>query len=162
MVWACCVKKTLIGWRNVWDLVYSLSSRIFEFLRKLSRQFKLRRMSIFQEIQMAISRYCLMLQSHGWVHYVYCVRWYDLDLIQGQGHRAFELPTISEAVHAGGDDRSPLAGLSGLTSVLSPTFGVILLNSHQDLWHQTTRVSFCCSHTQSHNVSVVWLTYLIT
>jgi len=29
---------------------------------------------------------------------------------------AFELPTTSEAVHAGGDDRSPLAGLSGLFS----------------------------------------------
>ena len=27
---------------------------------------------------------------------------------------AFELPTTSEAVHAGGDDRSPLAGLSGI------------------------------------------------
>jgi len=25
----------------------------------------------------------------------------------------FELPTTSEAVHAGGNDRSPLAGLSG-------------------------------------------------
>ena len=39
-----------------------------------------------------------------------------LDLIQGQGQGqlvgAFELPTISEAVHAGGDDCSPLAGLS--------------------------------------------------
>jgi len=34
--------------------------------------------------------------------------------MQGQGHGAFELPTTSEAVHAGGDDRSPLAGLSGL------------------------------------------------
>jgi len=33
---------------------------------------------------------------------------------QGQGHGAFELPTTSEAVHVGGDDRSPLAGLSGL------------------------------------------------
>jgi len=41
--------------------------------------------------------------------------WCGLDPIQGhsQGHGAFELPTISEAVHAGGDDRSPLAGLSG-------------------------------------------------
>jgi len=41
------------------------------------------------------------------------VCWCDLDPIQGQGqhHGAFELPTISEAVHAGGDDRSPLAGL---------------------------------------------------
>jgi len=27
---------------------------------------------------------------------------------------AFELPTTSEAVHAGGDDRSPIAGLSGI------------------------------------------------
>jgi len=32
---------------------------------------------------------------------------------QGQGHGYFELPTTSKAVHAGGDDRSPLAGLSG-------------------------------------------------
>jgi len=30
---------------------------------------------------------------------------------------AFELPTITKAVHAGGDDRSPLAGLSGLYDV---------------------------------------------
>ena len=28
---------------------------------------------------------------------------------QGQGNGAFELPTTSEAVRAGGDDRSPLA-----------------------------------------------------
>ena len=41
----------------------------------------------------------------------------DLNPIQGQGqgHGAFELPTVSETVHAGGDDRSPLAGLSGKT-----------------------------------------------
>jgi len=37
---------------------------------------------------------------------------------QGQGHGAFQLPTVSEAVHAGGDDRSPLAGLSGIIIVL--------------------------------------------
>ena len=37
---------------------------------------------------------------------------------QGQGHGAFELPTTSEAVHAGGDDRSPLAGLSGILTYL--------------------------------------------
>ena len=36
---------------------------------------------------------------------------------QGQGHGAFELPTTSEVVHAGGDDRSPLAGLSGWATV---------------------------------------------
>jgi len=45
---------------------------------------------------------------------MYCVCCRDLDPIQGQGHGAFELPTTSEAVHAGGDDRSPLARLSGL------------------------------------------------
>jgi len=33
---------------------------------------------------------------------------------QGQGHGAFELLTISETVHPDGDDRSPLAGLSGI------------------------------------------------
>jgi len=46
---------------------------------------------------------------------MYCVCLFDLDPIQGHGqsHGAFELPTTSEAVHAGGDDRSPLAGLSG-------------------------------------------------
>jgi len=46
---------------------------------------------------------------------MYCVCCHDLDPIQGQGqgHGAFELPTTSEGVHAGGDDRSPLAGLSG-------------------------------------------------
>ena len=51
---------------------------------------------------------------------MYCVCWFDLDPIQGQGqgHGAFELPTTSEAVHAGGDDRSPLAGLSGFTYTL--------------------------------------------
>jgi len=46
---------------------------------------------------------------------------YDLDPIQaqGQGHGAFELPTTSEAMHAGGDDRSPLAGLSGSENQLT-------------------------------------------
>jgi len=36
------------------------------FLGKLSREFKLRPMSIFHEIQTAIFRYCVTLQSHGW------------------------------------------------------------------------------------------------
>jgi len=46
---------------------------------------------------------------------MYCVCCRDLNPIQGQGQGrgAFELPTTSEGVHAGGDDRSPLAGLSG-------------------------------------------------
>jgi len=37
-------------------------------LGELSGEFKLRRMSIFHEIQMAIFRYCVILQSHGWAH----------------------------------------------------------------------------------------------
>jgi len=55
------------------------------------------------------------------VLYTYCVCWCDLDPIQchGQGHGAVEFPTISEAVHAGGDDRSPLAGLSDTVGAYS-------------------------------------------
>ena len=36
------------------------------YLGKLSQEFKLRPVSIFDEIQMAIFRYCVMLQSRGW------------------------------------------------------------------------------------------------
>ena len=32
------------------------------------------------------------------------------DPIQGQGQEVFELPKISEGVHAGGDDRQPHSG----------------------------------------------------
>ena len=39
-------------------------------------------------------------------------------------HGAFELPTTSEAVHAGGDDHSPLAGLSGFSFVFKFRFVV--------------------------------------
>ena len=51
---------------------------------------------------------------------------HDLDPIQGQGqdHRAFELPTVSETVHAGGDDRSPLAGLSGFNTLFCCRMGM--------------------------------------
>ena len=79
-------------------------------LGKLSWEFKLRRMSIFHEIQMAIFRwgYSQMVGHAGYYRYSAC--WYDLDPIQGQGqgHGAFELPKISETVRAGGD--SPLCG----------------------------------------------------
>ena len=77
---------------------------------------------------------------------MYCVCWFDLDPIQGQGqgHGAFELPTTGEAVHAGGDDRSPLAGLSGwsrhyrFTSILSSIFHVSMGKPvHPCLSHST-------------------------
>jgi len=79
-------------------------------LGKVPLEFKLHGMSIFDDIQMAT------YFGTEWCYSdMYCVCWYDLDPIQGQGqgYGAFELPTTSEAVHAGGDDRSPLAGLSG-------------------------------------------------
>ena len=44
-------------------------------------------MSIYQEIQMAIFRYCMMLQSHGrvrWQSYTYCVCGYGLELTQSK------------------------------------------------------------------------------
>jgi len=41
--------------------------------------------------------------------------------VKVRGHGAFELPKISEAVNAGGDDRSPLAGLSGCVTNLLNT-----------------------------------------
>jgi len=62
---------------------------------------------------------------------MYCVCWFDLDPIQGQGHGAFELSTTSEAVHAGGDDRSPLAGLSGLMTGMQCLWWACLLYHFQ-------------------------------
>jgi len=47
-----------------------VGARFLNFLLgKLSQEFKLRRMSIFHEIQMAIFRYCVTLQSHGWARW---------------------------------------------------------------------------------------------
>jgi len=43
-----------------------VGARFLNFLLgKLSREFKLRPVSIFHEIQTAIFRYCVTLQSHG-------------------------------------------------------------------------------------------------
>jgi len=67
-------------------------------LRNLSCEFKLRGLSIFHKIQMAICRYCVRLQTHGqavWLSYMYCACRCDLDLIQCQGHGAFKLPKIA-------------------------------------------------------------------
>ena len=44
---------------------------------------------------------------------------------QGQPIGAFELPTISEAVHAGCDDRSPIGGLSGFIIIQFNPFNTI-------------------------------------
>jgi len=53
----------------VWTWSTACRSPIFEFpptRATVSREFKLRRMSIFHDIQMTIFRYCVMLQSRGW------------------------------------------------------------------------------------------------
>ena len=87
-------------------------------LGKVSLEFKLHGMSIFHDIQMPnghIFWYWLLGDATvtwlGTLVVLHILR--DPIQGQGQGHGAFELPTTSEAVHAGGDDRSPLAGLSG-------------------------------------------------
>ena len=36
---------------------------------KLSCEFRLRGMSILHDLQMAIFRYCISLQSNGWAHW---------------------------------------------------------------------------------------------
>jgi len=47
------------------------------------------------------------------LHILCMLMWPWPDARSRSGSRAFELLTTSEAVHAGGDDRSPLARLSG-------------------------------------------------
>ena len=75
-------------------------------LGKVSLEFKLHGMSIFHDI-----RYCMKLQSHGWVRwsYTYCVCSYDLDPILGRGHGQFELPTIARNCTLPGLSPPPLS-----------------------------------------------------
>jgi len=62
-VWSS--KLTVVG-DSMGSGLQLVGARFLNFLlRKLSREFKLRRMSIFHEIQMAIFRYCVRLQPHG-------------------------------------------------------------------------------------------------
>ena len=66
----------------------------------------------------------------------------DVTLIQGQGHGAFELPTTSEAVHAGGDDRRPLAGLSGLNICICFVSDIAIFVLKRDVKLQLTNYVF--------------------
>jgi len=57
----------MVGCDNMAPRLQLVEARFLNFLlEKLSREFKLRRMSIFHEIQMAIFKYCVTLQSDGW------------------------------------------------------------------------------------------------
>jgi len=58
--------KLMIGDDSMGPGLQLIGTRFSNFLLgKLSGEFKLRRMSIFHDIQMAIFRYCVMLESHG-------------------------------------------------------------------------------------------------
>jgi len=59
--------KLMVGGHSMGPGLQLLGARFLNFhLGKLSREFKLRPISIFDEIQMDIFRYCVMLQSRGW------------------------------------------------------------------------------------------------
>jgi len=85
----CCTKSFLELARHssffcsMWASVQLIGAHFFSFLlRKLSRDFKRRGMSILYKIQTAIYPYSLRLQSRGpacWYSYMYCVCWCDLD-----------------------------------------------------------------------------------
>jgi len=58
----------MVGYDSMGPGLQLLGARFSNFLlgNFLSRDFKLRRMSIYHKIQMAIFQYCMKLQSHGW------------------------------------------------------------------------------------------------
>jgi len=57
----------MVGGHSMGPGLQLVGSQFLNFLLgKLSREFKLCPMSIFQEIQTAIFRYCVKLQPHGW------------------------------------------------------------------------------------------------
>jgi len=59
--------KLMVDGHSMGPGLQLVGARFLNFhLGKLSREFKLRPISIFDEIQMAIFRYCVMLQSRGW------------------------------------------------------------------------------------------------
>ena len=56
----------MVGGHSMGPGLQLFGARFLNFhLGKLSREFKLRPISIFDEIQMAIFRYCVMLQPRG-------------------------------------------------------------------------------------------------
>ena len=108
----------MVGGHSMGPGLQLVGARSLNFhLGKLAREFKLRPISIFDEIQMAIFRYCVMLQSRGWAcmqSYMYYVCWCDLDPIQcqGQGHGPFELPTIAHKCTFPGISPPPLSNFT--------------------------------------------------
>jgi len=59
--------KLMVDGHSMGPVLQLVGARFLNFLLgKLSREFKLRPVSIFHEIQMATFRSCVMLQLHGW------------------------------------------------------------------------------------------------
>jgi len=59
----------MVGGHSMGPGLQLVGARFLNFdLGKLSREFKLRPISIFDEIQMAIFQYCVMLQSSDWAY----------------------------------------------------------------------------------------------
>jgi len=57
----------MVGGHSMGPGLQVVRARFLNFLLgKQSREFKIRPVSIFHEIQMATFRYCVTLQSHGW------------------------------------------------------------------------------------------------
>jgi len=62
-----CSSKLMVGGHSMGPGLQLVGARFFNFfLGKLSREFKLRPMSLFHEIQMAVFPYYVMLQSRAW------------------------------------------------------------------------------------------------
>jgi len=60
--------KLMVDGHSMGPGLQCFGARFLNFLLgKLAREFKLRLVSIFHEIQMATFRSCVTLQSHGWV-----------------------------------------------------------------------------------------------
>jgi len=97
-----CGTKLMIDDDSMWTCLQPVWGRFSNFLlSKLSQEFKLRGMSRFSDIQMAIFRYCVTIQSHGWARwssYRYCACRFNIDPTQGRGqvHGASEFPKIAE------------------------------------------------------------------
>jgi len=64
---SACSSKLMVGGHSMGPGLQPVGAQFLNFHPgKLSRELKLRPISIFDEIQMAIFRYCVMLQSRGW------------------------------------------------------------------------------------------------
>jgi len=83
-VWS---SKLMVDYDSMGPSLQLVRARFLNFLlSKLSHDFKLLGMSVLEDFQRTIFPYCLKLETHGRLCCTYCVCWYDLDPIHGEGH----------------------------------------------------------------------------